>query len=180
MTVVDTTPSQTAGPYLSIGTSWNAGGCVVPPGTDGSFTVTGRMTDGAGDPVTDALLEWWQADPAGRFPPGADPGWSGFARSLTDPDGCFTLCTVKPGAVPSGDGRLQAPHLDVSIFARGLLQRLVTRCYFDDEVTANASDPLLASLDAPAASRLVARSSPEGYRLDVVLQGPEETPFFVP
>jgi len=181
MTGIDTTPSQTAGPYLSIGTAWNAGGHMAAPGPDGSITITGQVVDGEASPVTDAVLEFWQADPAGRFRPEAGAGWTGFARSLTDEGGCFRLTTVKPGAVPTGDGRLQAPHVDISIFARGLLQRLVTRCYFADEETANAADPVLSSIGDPAArTRLVAQREPEGFRLDIRLQGDGETPFFVP
>lgn len=184
------TPSQTAGPFLAIGMSWNAEGRLVAEGTPGEIEVAGAVTDGAGDPVTDAVLEFFQADANGRF---ADEGggsaveeaWTGFGRALSDAGGCFRLVTVKPGAIKAvGEGGadvLEAPHLDVSIFARGLLQRLVTRIYFDDEHALNERDPVLSSLaDAGARARLVAWSVPGGYRFDVRLQGEEETPFFLP
>jgi protocatechuate 3,4-dioxygenase alpha subunit len=174
------TPSQTAGPFLSIGMQWCAVGSTVPV-SDDAVTVTGRLLDGSGAPVTDAVLEFWQADANGHFPPKTATGWSGFTRALTDGDGTYVLRTVKPGRVAVTSGALQAPHIDVSIFARGLLQRLVTRIYFADETTANAEDPLLASIgDAALATTLVADSRPDGYHLDVRLQGDGETVFFVP
>jgi protocatechuate 3,4-dioxygenase alpha subunit len=140
----------------------------------------GRVFDGAGMPVTDAVLEFWQADATGRYPPGTEVGWTGFTRAFTDGAGGYHLRTLRPGRVPAGDGSSQAPHINVSIFARGLLQRLVTRIYFSDEEAANARDPVLASLSEPAASTLIARSGPESYHLDIRLQGDEETVFFVP
>lgn len=120
------TPSQAAGPFLAIGVAWSAGRDLVPPGTPGAFSIRGRVLDGAGAPVTDAKLELWQADAAGRFPPDTAPQWSGFARRLPDGGGSFELLTVKPGSVPDAAGGPQAPHIAVSIFARGLMQRLVT------------------------------------------------------
>jgi len=175
------TPSQTAGPFLSIGTAWLADECTVAPGVTGAIAVTGQVFDGAGMPVTDAVLEFWQADAEGRHPPRTEPGWTGFTRSLTDGEGRYRLRTVRPGPVPAGDGSPQAPHIDVSIFARGLLQRVVTRIYFSDEEVANALDPLLGAIAAPGtAASLIARAGPHGYRLDFRLQGDEETVFFVP
>jgi protocatechuate 3,4-dioxygenase, alpha subunit len=182
------TPSQTAGPFVSIGTEWDAAGLAVPEGTPGAVCVEGRVLDGHGQPVTDALLEFWQADPDGRFPPeSASASWTGFARALTDQDGGYQLMTLKPGPVPGGAGELQAPHIDVSIFARGLLQRLVTRIYFSDEEELNPSDPVLASLGAPSLkSRLVATRhpgrpvGPSIFRFDIRLQGDQETVFFAP
>jgi protocatechuate 3,4-dioxygenase alpha subunit len=185
------TPSQTAGPFVSIGTEWNSTGLVVPESTPGARSIVGRVTDGAGAPVTDAMLEFWQADPEGRFPSApapadgssSTPPWTGFARALTDGEGSFRLVTLKPGPVPGPSGETQAPHVDISIFARGLLQRLVTRLYFPDEAALNASDPVLSGLgDAALASRLVA-SREEGnrsLRFDIRLQGDQETVFFAP
>lgn len=177
------TPSQTVGPFLSIALRWPDGPDCVPDGTPGAFWVRGRVLDGSGEPVTDALVETWQADPAGRFshpddPRGQVPGWRGFGRSETV-DGEWAVRTVKPGRLPDGEGGLQAPHLDVSVFARGLLDRVVTRLYFADEAEANAEDAVLRSLpnDADRAT-LLARPASDGYRLDVVLQGNDETVFF--
>jgi protocatechuate 3,4-dioxygenase alpha subunit len=178
------TPSQTAGPFVSIGTEWAATGLMVPEGTPGAISVTGRVTDGSGAPVTDAMLEFWQAGPDGGFP--AEPGlrpWTGFTRTLTDHEARYRLVTLQPGAVPGAGGRPQAPHIDVSIFARGLLQRLVTRVYFSDLEALNATDPVLAGLGDPSLSgRLLARRQPgtSTYQFDIYLQGDQETIFFAP
>ncbi len=166
------TPSQTVGPYLAIGLLWQDGPDVVPEGTPGAV-------------VTDALVETWQADPDGRFdhpddPRGAvaRPGFRGFGRSETV-SGEFAVCTLKPGRVPDGEGGLQAPHLDVSVFARGLLDRVVTRICFADEVGANAEDVVLRSLPSDEErATLLAEVTDDGYRLDIRLQGPGETVFF--
>lgn len=175
------TPSQTAGPFLSIGTSWNAEGRVGGSVTGPGIALAGRVVDGAGDPVTDALLEFFQADPAGRFPPSTEKGWSGFARSLTDRLGRYELRTLKPGRLPVPGGTAeQAPHLEVSIFARGLQQRLVTRIYFADEEAANADDPTLALVGQERRRRLIADLDGDTYRFDVVLQGADESVFFMP
>jgi protocatechuate 3,4-dioxygenase alpha subunit len=181
LTVVPT-PSQTAGPYVEIGAGWLADGHIVAEGTPGSLTVSGTVLDGAGDPVADAALEFWQADPSGRFTTDPSSAWSGFTRALSVDEGRYHITTVKPGRVPIDIERdlVEAPHLAVSVFARGLLQRLVTYVYFEDETDANAVDPLLSSLEADVRTRLMARSVPGGYRFDIVLQGEEETPFFVP
>lgn len=160
-----TTPSQTVGPFFHAGLGWDDGPEVDPAG---DVTLTVRVFDGAGELVTDALVETWQADGDGRF----DSPFRGFGRCPADAAGTAGFRTVKPGAV---DG--QAPHVDVSIFARGLLHRVVTRLYFADESAANATDPVLASLGADA-PRLVAATTPGGYHLDVHLQGAAETPFF--
>jgi protocatechuate 3,4-dioxygenase alpha subunit len=178
------TPSQTVGPFFAVGLLWPDGPLVVPDGTPGSFRLTGRVLDGAGDPVPDALVETWQADPEGRFPgPGASggsatPGFRGFGRCPTDAEGRFWVQTVKPGPVPGPGGALQAPHVDVSIFARGLLRQAVTRVYFADEPAANATDPVLAALPDPARATLLAGPVAGGYHLDVHLQGEHATVFF--
>jgi len=184
--LVPTTPSQTVGPYLAIGLSWPDGPLVVPAGTPGAIWVRGRLLDGVGAAVPDGMIETWQADPGGRFdhpddPRGAvrRPGFRGFGRSLTGPAGEFGIHTLKPGAVPDGEGGFQAPHLDVSVFARGVSERLVTRIYFADEAGANAADVVLCSLpDDESRATLVARTGADGYRLDLVLQGDHETVFF--
>lgn len=179
------TPSQTVGPFLHLVLSWPDGPEVVAAGTAGSVVITGRLLDGAGDPVTDGLVETWQADTDGHFDHPDDPrgpaagAFRGFGRCATDEQGSYRIRTVKPGALPAEDGHFEAPHLNVSVFARGLLNRLVTRIYFPDESAANAADPVLASLEPHERDRLVARAEPDGtLRFDVHLQGPDETPFF--
>ncbi|GAA3222880.1 protocatechuate 3,4-dioxygenase subunit alpha [Pseudonocardia petroleophila] len=166
------TPSQTVGPFLSIGLTWPTGYLVVPEGSPGAIRITGTVHDGAGEPVPDGLVETWQADADGRFD---DPTF-GFGRAATRPDGSYEIVTVKPGAL--GDG--QAPHVDVSVFARGLLDRVVTRIYFPDEAAANAADPLLAGLPAERAATLVAAAAGPGeLRFDIRLGGERETVFLV-
>jgi len=182
------TPSQTVGPFLAIGLPWPDGPFVVPEGTAGAITLTGRVFDGAGDLVTDALVETWQAGPDGRFahpddPRGAaGPGFRGFGRCPTGPDGSYRIVTLKPGPLPSPDGGTEAPHLDVSVFARGLLDRVVTRVYFPDERQANEADPVLASIKDPArAATLIAAADPAApgrLLFDIHLQGDQETVFF--
>ncbi|WP_067568180.1 protocatechuate 3,4-dioxygenase subunit alpha [Nocardia acidivorans] len=177
------TPSQTVGPYLHIGLDWGRdGSLVVPEGTPGAFWIRGAVLDGAGQPMPDALIETWQADPAGRFDHphemrGRAHGWKGFGRSDTRL-GEFAIYTVLPGTVPARDGRPQAPHIDVSVFARGLLHRLVTRIYFPGNSRINAADPVIGSVPPPRRSTLVAQSAPDGYRFDIRVQGADETVFF--
>ena len=169
------TPSQTIGPFFAVGLIWADGSGVVAEGTPGAVRVGGRVTDGAGQPVPDALVETWQADGQGRL---AHPGFRGFGRCATDAEGRWAVRTLKPGPLPAADGGLEAPHLDVSVFARGLLNRLVTRVYFPDEADANAADPLLASIADPAArARLVAVADGDRLWFDIGLQGERETPF---
>ncbi|MET3803361.1 protocatechuate 3,4-dioxygenase alpha subunit [Nakamurella sp. UYEF19] len=180
------TPSQTVGPYLSIGLAWVDGVFAAEPGSPGGFWLRGKLFDGAGQPVPDGLVESWQADPDGWFaspedPRGAReyPGFRGYARSSTDSEGAFEIFTVKPGRVPDGQGGLQAPHIDLSVFARGMLDRVVTRVYFEDEIDANDADPVLALLpDDETRGTLVAKVSADGYRMDIHLQGELETVFF--
>jgi protocatechuate 3,4-dioxygenase alpha subunit len=180
---VTLTPSQTVGPYLAIGLRWPDGPHVVEPGTPGQVWLRGRVLDAQGEPVMDALVETWQADPDGRFDHPDDPrgpgtsGFRGFGRSETV-DGEYAILTMKPGRVPEGEGGLQAPHIDVSVFARGLLDRLVTRIYFADEGASNEEDSVLSGLPAERRRTLVATTVGDGYRLDFVLQGPNETVFF--
>src|SRR5699024_9621892 len=139
----------------------------------GAVWLTGRLLDGNGDPVPDGVIETWQADPDGGFdhpddPRGAStyPGVRGFGRCTTDADGSWGICTLKPGQVPAEGSTLQAPHVDVSVLARGLLHRVVTRIYFADEAEANAADPVLATIDPARAHTLVAQPSGNAYALD--------------
>ncbi len=177
MSRLPTTPSATVGPYLAIGLTWEGGELAVPADTPGAIWIRGTVLDGNGDVVPDAMVETWQADPDGRFDPSRYPGFTGFARSQTT-GGEFAVCTLKPGRVPDGEGGLQAPHVDVSVFARGLLDRVVTRVYFADEADANAEDVVLRGLPEDRRGTLVATPTDDGYRLDVHLQGDRETVFF--
>lgn len=187
------TPSQTVGPFLAIGLPWPDGPNVVQLGTPDAIVIEGCVYDGAGQPVPDALVETWQADPASRFDHPDDPrgpavlpaGFRGFGRSATDPAGNYRIVTLRPGPLPCPDGGMEAPHLDVSVFARGLLDRVVTRIYFSDETEANSADPVLASIaDAERRATLIAAAFPSlngadrHFRFDVLLQGEGETVFF--
>ena len=196
MSELRTTPSQTVGPFFSFGLVWDDGPFVVPEGTPGAFRIGGTIYDGAGVPVPDAAVETWQADPDGRFDHPDDPrgpvrwkDFRGFGRSATDPGGRYSLLTVKPGRLPAAGGGAdgwEAPHLNVSLFSRGMLVRLVTRIYFPDEEEANAEDPVLTSIDPARRATLIARIAqgdptepdPLDYRFDIHLQGEHETVFF--
>jgi protocatechuate 3,4-dioxygenase alpha subunit len=181
-----TTPSQTVGPYFAIGLPFATGPQAVVPGTPGAIPIGGVVYDGAGEPVPDNLVETWQADPDGRFAdlhghggPSRLAGFRGFARSgYEDGDGHWEILTVKPGVVPDPTGVMQAPHIAVSVFARGMLHRCVTRIYFADEPEANASDPVLRSVPEQRRETLLAQPAEAGYRFDIRLQGPAETVFF--
>ncbi len=155
------TPSQTVGPFFTIGLGDSAHGDVVDPARADAVGIVGVVRDGAGEPVADALVELWQAE--------------GCARAATSAEGNFSFVTVKPEPVPGADGGMQAPHVAVSVFARGLLSRLVTRIYFPDEPEANARDPLLSGLDG--ADTLVAQPEGPWLRFDITLQGDGETAF---
>ena len=181
-----TTPSQTVGPYFAIGLPWDAGPYAVERDTPGAITIAGTVYDGHGDPVPDHLIETWQADPSGAFAdlhghagPSELDGFRGFARcGAEDGDGTFQIITVKPGAVPGPGQTVQAPHIDVSVLARGMLHRCVTRIYFADEPEANAADPVLATVPAERRATLLAQPTNGGYRFDIRLQGRDETVFF--
>jgi protocatechuate 3,4-dioxygenase, alpha subunit len=195
------TPSQTVGPFLSLGLPWADGPYVVPEATPGAIVITGTVLDGAGQPLPDAVVETWQADPDSRFDHPDDPrgpvvpevpelpevpvvpratAFRGFGRSLTDADGSYRIVTLRPGPLPAPGGGTEAPHIDVSVFARGLLDRVVTRIYLPDEAEANAADPVLASIGDPARRRtLIAnQDGPAAFRFDIRLQGERETVFF--
>src|SRR4051794_13704510 len=156
-----TTPSQTVGPYLAIGLPYEQGPYVVAKDAPGAIRIYGFVFDGAGDPITDAMIETWQADPDGRF--GTD--FRGFGRCPTGAEGEWEIFTLKPGRI--GDG--QAPHIDVNVFARGMLNRCVTRIYFAD--CDNSGDPVLESVPEDRRATLLAEPGADGYRFDVHLQG---------
>jgi len=161
------TPSQTVGPFFSICLPWSDGPHVVEEHTEGAIALFGYVLDGEGAPVPDAVVETWQAGPDGSF----GPDFRGFGRAPTHGNGRWEITTVKPGRV---DDR-QAPHIDVSVLARGLLNRVITRIYFADEAEANAADPVLAALTDGQRGTLIA--GPD-HRFDIHLQGPDETVFF--
>lgn len=193
------TPSQTAGPYVHIGCTPNFSGIDIYGGTDlgavmktgpvkgQEITITGTVIDGMGAPLRDVMVEIWQPDAAGLFASAnetrgqADPHFTGWGRSASDmTTGEFRFDTVKPGAVPMPDGRMQAPHISVWVVARGINVGLQTRIYFEDEAAANESDPILTRLEHQSRiPTLLAQKTGDGaYRFDIRLQGPDETIFF--
>ena len=184
---VHTTSSQTVGPSLHIGMTWLVTNALTAPGISGErYVIAGRVIDGDGQPVDDAVLEFWQANAFGRYNHPEDtreeaalePAFHGFGRVPTDAQGRYRLTTIKPGRVPVPDGDLQAPHIDVSIVMRGLLKQLVTRIYFPDDA-ANATDPVLASVPAARRETLIARRAGDHVLAwNVVLSGQGETVFF--
>jgi protocatechuate 3,4-dioxygenase, alpha subunit len=182
------TPSQTVGPFFHDALLDEDRSELVSQNHPRAVRIAGTVYDGAGESVPDAMIEIWQANESGRYsdPTGDrenlshEPGtFSGFGRSGTDADGRFSFVTVKPGPVPGPDGRLQAPHVMVSVFARGLLKRLVTRIYFPDEGDSNARDPVLSSIEDPEFRKtLVAHDEGGVLRFDIHLQGENQTAFF--
>ncbi|MFZ2005253.1 MAG: protocatechuate 3,4-dioxygenase subunit alpha [Stellaceae bacterium] len=181
------TPGQTVGPFFALGLDrpeWADMTRGKPSGD--RIVIEGEVRDGDGAPVPDAVIELWQANAAGRYNSPADeqtdkqidPNFIGFGRAATDGQGRFKITTVKPGAVPGRGNALQAPHINVAFFARGLLKQLFTRIYFADEA-GNASDPLLSSIDDEGVrNTLIARKDESGaYRFDFILQGKDETAF---
>lgn len=192
------TPSQTVGPYFAIGLTQAifgkqqlAGNVLVTPDTPGEhIRLEGRVFDGAGDPVEDAMLEIWQADADGRYAhplddargERIDKSFRGFGRAGTNPQGEFSFETVKPGAVPGPGNSWQAPHLNLIVFSRGLLSHAFTRIYFSDEAEANENDPILNLVEPGRRGTLIARRDGDGapalFRFEIHLQGDDETVFF--
>jgi protocatechuate 3,4-dioxygenase, alpha subunit len=180
------TAAQTVGPFVSIGFEKASVPDVAPAGVAGErVTITGTIYDGDGQPVTDGVIETWQANAHGKYAHPDDTqeklleeNFKGFGRVLTDARGGFRLTTVKPGRVAGPDGKEQAPHITVVIFMRGLLKHLTTRIYFPGDA-ANAADPVLNLVPAARRATLIAVKQPDGaLRWDVYLQGPKETVFF--
>jgi protocatechuate 3,4-dioxygenase alpha subunit len=177
------TPSQTVGPFFHYALPYDAGPRLAGADRAGTITLSGRVLDGEDAPIPDAMVEIWQADEYGRLETVGVHGEVGpgefrnFGRCGTTADGGYQFRTVKPGAVPTVEGTQQAPHIALSVFARGLLRQVVTRVYFDDEPTANASDPLLAAVAADRRATLIATGVDGGYRFDVRVQGVDETVF---
>jgi protocatechuate 3,4-dioxygenase alpha subunit len=184
--MAELTPFQTVGPFFAI--------CLCEPGSarlaaadavGRRITIEGTVRDGAGAVVPDSLVEIWQANAAGRYahpddqqPKPLDPNFSGYGRAPTDEEGRFIIETVMPGRVPGPDDTLQAPHLLLGILARGILTRLVTRIYFEDEPSTR-NDPILSLVPAERRATLIAtRMGDDPYRFDLTLQGDRETVFF--
>jgi protocatechuate 3,4-dioxygenase alpha subunit len=182
-------PSQTIGPFFHFALTADAAlGCMAGPDAKGErIRVRFRLLDGDGAPVPDGMIEIWQADASGKYdhpedrqPQDPDPAFRGFGRLATDADGCCVFETVRPGRAPDGQGRCQAAHLNVTVFARGLLAHLCTRLYFDGD-SALAEDPVLAGVPEDRRATLIARrdpSQPAQWNFDIRLQGEDETVFF--
>ncbi|KQY29969.1 protocatechuate 3,4-dioxygenase subunit alpha [Caulobacter sp. Root487D2Y] len=204
------TPSQTVGPFFHYGLPWKGGADLVgqsdmgarpelypedhyvlnlapPKGAVGGETITleGVVYDADGKPVSDAMIEIWQANAAGRYASPdddrseipLDEDFIGFGRASTSDEGLYRFRTVLPGVVPGPGNSLQAPHIAVGVFGRGLIKRLVTRVYFEDQAT-NQTDPILALAPAERRDTLIARKVGDAWRFDIVLQGERETVFF--
>jgi protocatechuate 3,4-dioxygenase alpha subunit len=180
------TAAQTVGPFVSIGFEKASVPDVAPVGVAGErVVIAGKIFDGDGQPVTDAVIETWQANSYGKYAHPDDTqeklleeNFRGFGRVLTDAQGGFRLTTIKPGKVAGPDGKEQAPHITVVIFMRGLLKHLMTRIYFPGEV-ANADDPVLSHVPAARRATLIATKSADGVlQWNVHLQGANETVFF--
>lgn len=189
------TASQTVGPFFHLGVCFLTRQHLEAQGISGELvTIRGRVLDGDGKALPDALLEVWQADAVGRYPAdhsgsaaeeSSSPRFQGFGRVETDQDGVFCFTTVKPGPVPYLDRGMQAPHIVVTLFSRGLLKPLWTRFYFPDE-PGNAEDPVLKLVPADRRATLIARrtsesagsSRPNILEWNVVMQGDGETVFF--
>jgi protocatechuate 3,4-dioxygenase alpha subunit len=177
---------QTVGPYLHIGLNWLITRDIAGRGVKGErVTIAGRLIDGNGAGVSDGLVEIWQANADGKYAHPEDSqkkalekGWRGFGRIPTDAKGAFRFTTIKPGRVPGPNGALQAPHLVVSVFMRGLLKHLMTRIYFPDEAAANAEDPILKLVPAARRTTLIPKRNGKALEWDIVLQGKGETVFF--
>ncbi len=184
---LQTTTSQTVGPYFTIGLAGRRRSELAGAGVSGEkVTIAGRVLDGDGKPVPDALLEIWQANSHGKYAHPEDnqnkplvDSFQGYGRIGVDENGGFLFTTIKPGPVPGPDGKMQAPHIAVSVFARGLLLRLVTRIYFPEEA-ANADDYVLNLVEPGRRGTLIARKTAVRGALEwnVILQGADETVFF--
>ena len=183
------TPSQTVGPFYSIGLTDRAMNSLVTDNTPGQrIRIEGQVIDGDGKPVPDAMVEIWQANAAGlhnhpddKQEKPLDQSFTGWGRSGTEPAGFYFFDTIKPGPVPASEPSVQAPHINITVFARGMLVHAFTRIYFSDE-PANAEDLILNSIDNARRHTVIANRREESgkpiYRFDIRLQGENETVFF--
>jgi protocatechuate 3,4-dioxygenase, alpha subunit len=178
--------NQTVGPYLHIGLDWLTTRDIATRGAKGErLAIEGRLLDGEGVGVSDGLVEIWQANSHGKYAHPEDQqkkqlerGFRGFGRIPTDGQGAFRFTTIKPGRVPGPGGTLQAPHLVVAVFMRGMLKHLATRIYFPDEQS-NAEDPLLKLVPPARRATLIAKRKAKGaLEWSIILQGKNETVFF--
>lgn len=184
------TPSQTVGPYVHIGLTLDDSEKIVPADAEGAIHVTATVIDGDGEPISDAMIEVWQTGTDGVFNSPLDPrtrdkatveGFRGFGRGMVDETGSVTFTTVRPGAIEFEGSDVEAPHLKLGVFARGMLERLYTRLYFPENEQANAADPVLNAVPEERRHLLVAERAGDGYRLEIVMQHDDparETPFF--
>ena len=189
------TPSQTIGPYFAYGLTpegYGKAGIVtsilVNDNTEGErIRIHGQVIDGNGEPVRDALLEIWQADYAGRYrhpedKPDMDSGFTGFGRRATDDNGMYSFVTIKPGRVKGSAEEMQAPHINMIVFLRGILSHAYTRVYFSDEHESNQSDRVLTGVETTRRHTLIAQRDDAmqltRYSFDIHLQGDNETVFF--
>jgi protocatechuate 3,4-dioxygenase alpha subunit len=185
------TPSQTVGPFYHFALDRPEWSDLTVGGAQGQkIRIEGRITDGEGAPCPDAFLEIWQADAGGKYnhpddtqDKKPDPKFRGFGRASADKDGVYRFTTIMPGRVPGPGNTLQAPHVNVTVFARGLLKHLVTRIYFADQAEANEVDPVLSRIEDAAVRKTIVAAKANGsgiptYRFDVILQGKGETAFF--
>jgi protocatechuate 3,4-dioxygenase alpha subunit len=183
------TPSQTVGPFLHLGLTWlNTTDLARNASAGERIVIAGSVLDADGQPIPDAMLEVWQANADGKYAhpddtqaKKIDPGFSGYGRIPTAKDGRFRFVTIKPGATPGPGNMLQAPHIVVALFMRGMLKHLTTRIYFSDEAAANNADPILGRIEEPARRHTLlakrAANSAE-YCWDIIMQGKDETIFF--
>ncbi len=177
------TPSQTVGPFFAYcltpedyGHAPVAGPDLTVGGVSGEvIEILGRVLDGEGNGIPDAVVEIWQADAEGSH---GNPGFLGFGRSPTGEDGSFRFKTIKPGQVPGRGNSLQAPHVTVAVFARGMLSHAYTRIYFANETDANEIDPVLQLVPADRRGTLILEHVSGSFRFDIHLQGENETVFF--
>lgn len=176
---MSSTPSQTVGPFFHIGFDWLYVNDLASADVRSErITISGKMLDGDGKPIADALIEIWQADADGKY--SQSSAFNGFGRIATDEHGAFGFVTIKPGRVTGVDDKLQAPHINVSLFMRGLLKRLVTRIYFADEVS-NDDDVVLKLVAPERRATLLAKKiagDPASLEWNIVVQGEHETVFF--
>lgn len=181
------TPSQTLGPFFHYDLPFEGGEVLVTDKTRGErIRIEGRVIDGEGNPLDDALIEIWQANPEGRYDhpeddqaKSIDPAFHGWGRCPTDQDGKYYFSTVLPGPVPGPGNTLQAPHINVMVLARGMLRHLMTRIYFEGEKL-NADDPIMSRVPESRRETLIAKkqNGKPVYNFDIVLQGDNETVFF--
>lgn len=175
------TPAQTVGPYFGMALTPEGSSRLVPEDHPDAILISGTLTDGAGSPVKEGMIEIWQAGADGKYPNQplpADDAFTGFGTCHAADDGSYKFITLKPGPVPAPGGGNQAPHISLAVNGLGILKPLRTRIYFSDEAEANAKDPVLQGVEEERRALLVARVDGQKATFDITLQGERETPFF--